>query len=352
MSCHDDLKVTNIRHWNQLCIIITLACGIYKVTNIFDWHNVDTNSSIAFIFEFEDAEYPVGFAENDWNLRNQEAIAYRLSISCTVSQQVEWLTRKKPEILATFPQNARAIVEEMLRTSTPISFQTIIVHGEVLNSATRDLMAKTGIKIIDRYGGEEIGPMSADCPHGEGQHQFAEVGLFEMSETPNAETSGSKQGTLIATPFYNYSMPMIRYVNNDIVEVSKRPCPCDRTLPKILKIMGRDRNMFTFSDGSQVWPDMTYAQYEKFLPAQQFQVIQHTHRDIEVIYVASNNPKPVDEKGMQDLLRENLHKDIDVRLTQAESLPRASSGKFETWKSLVHSSLTQTSADQKNNIDP
>ncbi|MFK8036553.1 MAG: hypothetical protein AB8B94_20675, partial [Hyphomicrobiales bacterium] len=281
------------------------------------------------------AEYPEGITGEDWNLQNQKAIAYQLSIACTVDQQVEWLTRKKPGILSTFPQNARAIVEEMLNTDTPISFRTIIVHGEVLSSETKALMAQTGIKIIDRYGGEDIGPISADCPHGLGHHQFAEVGLFEMSEIPSAETADSKRGSLIATPFYNYSMPMIRYENRDIVEVSKLPCPCGRTMPKILKIMGRDRNMFTFSDGSQVWPDMTYAQYKHLLPAKQFQVIQHTHRDIEVVYVTSNNAKPVDEKGMQDLLRKNLHDDIDIRLTRVQHIPRSTSGKFETWKSLV-----------------
>ncbi|MFK8034235.1 MAG: hypothetical protein AB8B94_08830, partial [Hyphomicrobiales bacterium] len=81
---------------NALSSIMSAALN----QRIFDWHGVDTDASIAFIFDLENAEYPEGITGEDWNLQNQKAIAYQLSIACTVDQQVEWLTRKKPGILS------------------------------------------------------------------------------------------------------------------------------------------------------------------------------------------------------------------------------------------------------------
>lgn len=316
---------------NALTSIMSAALN----QRIFDWHNIDTDKSIAFIFDLENANYPDGITGKDWNLRNQEAVSYQLSIACSVSQQVEWLTRKKPGILCTFPQNARALVEEMLEENTPISFDTVIVHGEVLDFETKDLMARAGIQIIDRFGGEDVSSISASCPVGEGHHQFSEVGLFEVSDETSTTTVDLKRGQLIATPFYNYAMPMIRYENGDIVEVSNKPCACGRTLPYILNIMGRARNIFTFSDGTKIWPDMIRNDYESFLPAKQFQVIQHTLTDLEVIYVPDVEGVPVDSQGFSAMLQKLLHKDIDVKLTRVQNIQRSPSGKFEIWKSLV-----------------
>lgn len=316
---------------NALTSIMSAALN----QRIFDWHNIDTDTSIAFIFDLENANYPDGTTGKDWNLRNQEAVSYQLSIACSVSQQVEWLTRKKPCILCTFPQNARALVEEMLEENTPISFETVIVHGEVLDIETKDLMTQAGIQIIDRFGGEDVRSISASCPAGEGHHQFSEVGLFEVSDETSTTTVDLKRGPLIATPFYNYAMPLIRYENGDFIEISTKPCTCGRTLPHILKILGRDRNVFTFSDGTKMWPDLTRDEYAPFLPAKQFQVIQHTRQSIEFFYVPDGTDDLVNETGFRNLLRGKLHTDIEIKLTPVTQIERGPSGKYELWKTLV-----------------
>ncbi|MEP0519772.1 MAG: hypothetical protein ABJO09_07635 [Hyphomicrobiales bacterium] len=306
---------------------------------IFNWHNVNCDGTIAFIFDDTDAfPYPDGLVERDWNLKNKSAQVYQLSIGCTVNQQIEWLVRNAPDILGTYPQNARAIVEQMQRSAQPISFQTLICHGEVLGRETRQVIEGAGIKIIDRFGGEDIGVISANCPNGTWHHQFSEVGLMEIVADDGQTILKTGMGALVGTPLYNYAMPFIRYRNGDQIELSSTPCSCGRTLPRIESILGRDRNVFTFSDGSQVWPDMNQWEYAPFLPAKQFQVIQHAPTEVEVLYVPSEENAEVDESGFSKLLRAKLHSDILVKLTKVQALERAPSGKFETWKSYVNAS--------------
>lgn len=303
---------------------------------IFDWHGVDTDASIVFILHGQNAlPYPNSVTGNKWNLRNREAVGHQLTINCTVSEQIQWLSANKPNILATLPQNARSIVEQMVANDIPIPFNTVLLHGEALDIETQHVMRDAGIKTIDRFGGEDIGNISANCPTGEGHHQFAEVGLTEFIYKGESATNPSGRRTLVTTPFYSYAMPFIRYENGDQVETTDEPCSCGRTLPRIKRILGRDRNMFTFSDGTVISPNMLRADYDQFLSAKQFQVIQHTLRDIEVIYVADDESRPVDEVGFAALLRKRLNNDIEVRLTRVSHIERGPRGKFEVWKSLL-----------------
>lgn len=303
---------------------------------IFDWHGINADSSVCFILDDTNRfPFPDGEPGRNWNLVNPEARAYNLSVGYTTAQQTEWVHQKQPDILCTYPKNGAAIIEELQRQNLAISFHTMIVHGEILEVDTRQIAENASVRIIDRFGSVETGPLSVNCPHGPWHHQFSEVALMETKPLKNSQTDSQSRANFIVTPFYNYAMPLIRYANGDLVELAENPCPCGRTLPRIERIWGRERNMFTFSDGSQVRPDMSRNDYEPFLSAKQFQVIQHTLTQIEVFYVVDNAEQPVDLHGLTQFMQKILHHDIQVKITQVEQISRNASGKYETWKNNV-----------------
>lgn len=303
---------------------------------IFNWHGINPDDSICFILDDSGKfPYPDGVSGENWNLINPKARAHSLSVIYTTQKQAEWVHRKQPDILSTYPRNGAAIVEDLLQLGHKISFHTMIVHGELLGEDTRSIIEGAGIQVIDRYGGVETGPISANCGQGPWHHQFSEVTLMETLPEDSQYANSGKRSTLLITPFYNYAMPLIRYKNGDLVELSDKPCPCGRRLPRIERVLGRERNLFRFSDGSRIRPDMTRKDYAPFLSAKQFQVIQHTQTHIEMRYVADDLNQPIDILGLTRLLQNLLHHDINVKLTRMDEIPRASSGKFETWKSNV-----------------
>lgn len=317
--------------------------GLSVNQRFFNWHGIDPDDSICFILdEKQKFPYPEGRAGDNWNLKNQQAPGYNLSVGATVSQQVEWLMRRQPGLLCTYPRNAEAIVETFLQQGMMIPFHTVLVHGEVLEPDTRRNIEASGLKLISRFGSVEVGPISAQCSEGPWHHQHSEVALMEALSPDGKKVNASGRGQLVITPFYNYAMPLIRYNNGDQVDLSALPCPCGRTLPRIERILGRERNMFTFSDGSRKWPNMARSEYEPFLSARQFQVIQHTPTRLEVRYVADDVSRPVDLAGFTALLQDTLHPDINVELTRVSELSRAASGKFETWISHVDASESRS----------
>lgn len=301
---------------------------------IFDWHGINTDSTVCFILDDTGRyPYPEGRSGENWNLANPKAAAHSLSVNYTVEEQADWVYRRQPAILSTYPKNGSAIIEELHARNLPVPFTTMIVHGEVLEEDTRRIVERSGINLIDRFGSVELGPLSANCPNGPWHHQFSEVALMETE--PLERGPSNNHSSLVVTSFYNFAMPLIRYRNGDLVQLSQMTCSCGRTLPRIEKILGRERNMFTFSDGSRKRPDMSREDYEPFLSAKQFQVIQHAPQQIEVRYVADNMTQPVDMPSFTNLLRRALHPDIEVTITQVDQIERDSSGKFETWKSVI-----------------
>lgn len=138
------------------------------------------------------------------------------------------------------------------------------------------------------------------------------------------------------TPFYNYAMPLIRYENQDQIEITRTPCPCGRTLPSITRILGRERHVFSYIDGSQSWPFMLKHEYAPFLPSRQMQTIQKTKTDIELRFVRdADNNTPINHEGLQEFLQRRLHPSIKLEIVEVDNIPRAASGKFEEWVSLL-----------------
>lgn len=314
---------------------------------LFDWHDIDMSNSVGFILdEKKTFPFPDGQEGDTWNLSNPEAPAYNLSVGYKIEQQVDWLKRKKPEILYTYPRNAQAIVEEFQNQRVPVSFHTIMVHGEVVEPETSEIFSKAGLKLINRFGTVEIGPISGQCSHGPWHHQFSDLCLMETVSSSTGKHVNEGIAELIVTPFYNYAMPLIRYKNGDLLEISDKPCPCGKTLPRINRILGRERNMLTFSDGSKMWPNILRSEYDRYVSVKQFQIIQHTPTRLEMRYIAEDPTQPVDLAGLTSMMQQALHPDITVDLTPMSDIPRAASGKFETWISHADLATRETSRDQ------
>lgn len=305
---------------------------------IFDWHQVDLSGKMAFLVDTQGRfPFPKGSLGKHWNIANPEAPACQLSVIETISNQLEWLQANKPDMLIAYPSIAAAIFELAEEREQRLPIQTFIGQGEVFNDEAKTYLAKVhNLKTIDRYGASEIGAIAAQCPTNNRFHQFYEAALMEVLDISGDHSLKEGRGRLVLTPFYNYAMPLIRYENEDQIEITQVPCSCGRTLPSIERVLGRERNVFTYIDGSRSWPVMRTNEYAPFLPARQFQVIQKTRTDIEIRFIRdTNNPTPVDREGLQGFLRERLHSSIRLEIVATNEIPRAASGKYEHWLSLT-----------------
>jgi phenylacetate-CoA ligase len=154
--------------------------------------------------------------------------------------------------------------------------------------------------------------------------------LLEILDDTGTPCPPNTLGQLIATPFYNFAMPLIRYALNDVVETGS-PCSCGRSLPVLRNIFGRTRNMFHFPGQTQLQPDFKTVNWLKYIAPKQWQVAQTGPLEIEIRIVPSKPEADMDFDGMTAYIHQLLRDDITVRYSLVNEIPRLNSGKYEDY---------------------
>jgi len=304
-----------------------------------EWHGLNCEQKFAEIRPYPSgqASYPEGESLETWAseglIPEQPGPYVKLNISTPIEQQVDWLCRQGPTYLQTFPTNARAIAEYVGKhpKSKP-QLLGLFSISETVNDETRDICRMhLGHDIMDIYSASETGNMAIQCPQHAHYHVSGEAVLLEILDDTGTPCPPNTPGQLIATPFYNFAMPLIRYALNDIVETGN-PCPCGRGLPVLNRIFGRTRNMFLFPGKMQVQPDFKTVTWLKYLSPKQWQVAQTGPLEIEIrLVVGERAAEDMDFDGMTAYIHQLLRDDITVRYLLVDEIPCLASGKYEDY---------------------
>jgi phenylacetate-CoA ligase len=290
----------------------------------------------------QQSPYPEGSDSVGWNKTFPSARYSRLEVITPIREQAEWLLRRRPRYLSTYPSNAAALAWYFDATGHDLELGAVLTIGETLNPDVRaDVERAFGCRVIDSYGATEVGYLAFQCPAGEGYHLAHETVLVEVLDDRGMPVPAGAVGQVVVTALYNYAMPFIRYVVGDYAVAAAGPCRCGRTLPRIASIAGRQRSVFTFIDGSQRSPWGFRSAFLRAIPARQMQIVQTALDTIEIRYVPKAGGAPPDPAQVQQVGREKLHPSVTVLLTAVEDIPRLRSGKIEDCVSLVSPMLAQ-----------
>ena len=113
------------------------------------------------------------------------------------------------------------------------------VAAEMLPESLRsELEGRFGMTIRQGYGTADIRCLGYECMEKSGMH-IPDDKIVEIvdPETGNPLRPG-EIGEIVATSF-NKAYPLIRFGTGDLSLLSDAPCPCGRTSPRLVKILGR-----------------------------------------------------------------------------------------------------------------
>lgn len=272
-----------------------------------------------------------------WSERGPDGISHFLDIATPIDRQIEWLQGVRPHYLSSNPTNLDALAAAMGDAGRALGLRAIITVGEILTPETRRRIGDGfGADVIDTYGCQELGKIALECPDSGLLHVCAENMIVEVLDDADRPVRPGETGRVVLTGFYNLATPFIRYAIGDYAETAAAPCSCGRTLPALKRVLGRQRNMFVFADGTQVWPrSALIAGLADALPLKQFQMIQTAHDRIELRYVPADPGLRPDPALITARLRASLHPSVHVTLTAVPEIARGPSGKFEDFISLL-----------------
>jgi phenylacetate-CoA ligase len=170
---------------------------------------------------------------------------------------VEDQLRRLAAVAAEFVVGTPTVLRRLLRAAAdagrlPPRPRVVLVHGEVLDAATRELIhAALGTAPVELYGLTEVGLVAWQCERREGFHVNADAFVVEVLRDGRPAAAG-ELGSLVVTDLRGRTMPLIRYDTGDLAVAADAPCPCGRTLPLVASIEGRGREALSAADGRTI----------------------------------------------------------------------------------------------------
>jgi phenylacetate-CoA ligase len=113
-----------------------------------------------------------------------------------------------------------------------------------------------GLRAYDCYGMSELyGPgVAVECEQQRGLHIAADEFVIEtIDPETGAVLPPGEHGEMVFTMLTREAMPLLRYRTRDLARIDWTPCACGRSMPRIMRISGRDDDMLIIG-GVNVFP--------------------------------------------------------------------------------------------------
>jgi phenylacetate-CoA ligase len=318
---------------NRLAYVATLGA----TDRALRWWEFDGNKTMAsFVGRGNDRTRPPdGTTEQGWRV-GFHGLHHMIDNSADTDTRIEWLLARRPHYLSGYSFALLELAERARARGSDLRFERIISLGTALSNDIRTVCKDVlGVSPIDHYGTNEIGLIACECPWCGHYHLNAETLLVEVLGDDGKPCAPGEIGRVVATSFYNYAMPFIRYEVGDFAVAGPARVKCAVKLPALTRIMGRYRNTFILRDGRTLYPYVAPARFREFMSFDQIQIVQTDYEEIEVRYVPLDTSREVDAAGLEACLRAEIDASFNVRAVPVEEVPRSASGKFEDYLSLV-----------------
>ena len=269
------------------------AAGTAMLERGLIWAGLPSVGRFAWIRYDYASLFPYPDGATYWSdVRGTRRTMHALSVATAVEDQGRWLARIKPDVVMGYP-NALALVGQALPAELAgHTFRLVICNGEAASEHVRRTIEHTfGCPTMNLYSGSEIGTIAVEDGKVGALYVAEETGLVEAGDVAASGERGEPLRELIVTPFYNYAMPLIRYAPGDFVAFDAAPAPDARTLRRLARVAGRERNAFVLPSGRRWWPTYVVRAVGQYLAYDQIQFAQTDAGRIEVRFVIVP-PKP------------------------------------------------------------
>lgn len=298
----------------------------------YDWAGLSFRDRCARMMQREivppAVEHPRPFAY-DAAMRELYLSTYHICKE-TVRAYVEAMIDYKVKALVAYPSGAFALARLCLEEGVRPEIKAVLTTSETLDPAKREVISQAfACPVYDFYGGGERVCYIHTCERGT-YHVLPEYGLTEFiaAGPPN---EGSFR--VVATGFWNMTMPLIRYDTGDLVQLGDGPCPCGRAFPVVKRIVGRDSHVLVTPSGKILGATAIEDLMENVLfsmqgmPILEGQMVQEQPHLMVLEFVPLDGFSEKDADRLRDLLKKHLPADFSSCIRPVAKIARTVSGK-------------------------
>ncbi|MGO8986436.1 MAG: phenylacetate--CoA ligase family protein [Terriglobales bacterium] len=225
----------------------------------------------------------------------------------------------------------------------------VFTTAEKLYQPQREVIERVfHCKVFDCYGSSEVQNIAAECPAGK-MHINADFVVMEQDRTKGEGRLDNAPRPFLLTSLRNWSMPFIRYRNEDGGYLSDETCSCDNHFPLMRLEIARTSDNFIFPDGRVVHGEFfTHLMYGSD-GIVTFQFHQTAPDKIILSVVAGSG----DSKSREDKIRESIRQIqaicpghlIQVEVREVAEIPLSAAGKYRFTRSDVSATGTTVAGE-------
>jgi len=183
-------------------------------------------------------------------------------------------------------------------------------------------------RVFNRYGSREVSAMAAECGEHAGLHITSAGHIVETVDPVTLEPVSGRPGEIVITVLHNHAMPFIRYRIGDVGLLDESPCPCGRTAPRLLDVLGRTSDNFLMPDGRIVHGEYFTHLFYGRPEVEQFQFIQDAVDDFVLRIVPGGGYRGELGRGLETEIRSLIGPSARLRLEIRDEIPKTASGKY------------------------
>ena len=262
-----------------------------------------------------------------------EALA---GIGCTVVPGGVGNTETQAQLMAELqltgyvgvPSFLQAIIERAEQNGKDFrrdfNLEIAVTAGEMLTDASRRRLEEDfGILVRQFLATADVGAIAYECGEKNGMH-FADYRVIEVVDHETGKQLEAGQvGEIVVTLLENPVYPLIRFGTGDLSYYEDEPCPCGRTSPRLMKLVGRV-DQVTKVRGMFIHPSQVEEVVAAFSEIQAAQAVVEREQDRDKLTFCA----VLDQKSSQETLLSPLQERIrtvlklraDVVFVQASDL--------------------------------
>jgi phenylacetate-CoA ligase len=209
-----------------------------------------------------------------------------------------------------------------------LRLELVLTNAEPLYAHQREPISEAfQCPVRETYGMAEAVVAASECEAGK-LHLWPDAGFTEVLDwdSDRAVPTGTT-GRIVATGLLDPDMPLVRYETGDsgVLDPDSGPCACGRTLPRLLRVDGRNDDMLWTKDGRRV--GRLDPVFKAGLHIKEAQIVQQSLSRIVVRLVPTTGYSEADERQVKAALIDRLG-DVAVSFETVDAIPRETNGKF------------------------
>jgi phenylacetate-CoA ligase len=251
----------------------------------------------------------------EWLLNSRFLPAFELTPE-NVGDYVDTIREAKEGALVGYASAVLNLAEYMAKHSLQGSpLESVICTAEYMPEEWRIRISEVlGSPVFCYYGCGEVNSIAYECSGEEGYIVSQEHIILEIGGNEPEKFHDEGWGEACLTTLFNYAMPLIRYLNGDIVEL-KYPRG-GRAHLRIVKLEGRVMDQLLATDGHKVSSVLpTHLVFKSGVPVWKYQVVQTERNNIIFHYLLRDDESLSSEmqNTLESVFRRYLGENLQVQ---------------------------------------